>query len=185
MVSKLKDYMVDGHFERGLLKRAHSTCSLVFVGNVELSAQGVLGSIIDYLPEFMKDTALMDRIHGLLPGWELPKISKSALHLARGYGLAADYLSEILHRLRSFSYEALVDELFEFEGSYTIRDEKAVRKILSGILKVLFPHGEFDKSELIDVARVVVELRQNVVNILSEMSPHEFPSKKLGINVRG
>ena len=185
MASKLKDYMADGHFERGLLKRAHSTCSLVFVGNVELSAQGVLGSIIDYLPEFMKDTAMIDRIHGLLPGWELPKISKSALHLARGYGLAADYLSEILHRLRSFSYEALVDELFEFTGNYTIRDEKAVRKLLSGMLKLLYPHGEFDKSELMDIAGIVIELRQNIVDILSEMSPHEFPSKRLKVSVRG
>ena len=185
MVSKLKDYMVDGHFERGLLKRAHSTCSLVFVGNVELSAEGVYGSIIDYLPEFMKDTALIDRIHGLLPGWKLPKISKSTLHLARGYGLAADYLSEILHRLRSYSYEPIVDELFELEGNYTIRDEKAVRKLLSGILKVLYPHAEFDKRELQEVGELAVEMRQYIVNILSEMSPHEFQPKRLGVRVRG
>lgn len=186
MVSKLKDYMVDGHFERGLLKRAHSNCSLVFVGNVELGPSGVLGNVVDYFPAFMKqDTALVDRVHGLLPGWELPKISKSSLHLARGYGFAADYLSEILHRLRSSSYEALVSDLFEFEGAYTIRDENAVRKLLSGILKVLYPHGEFDKSELREIAEVAVELRQRIVNILSDMSPNEFPEKRLGIRVRG
>jgi len=185
LVSKIKDYMVDGHFERGLLKRAHSTCSLIFVGNVELSAEGVYGSIIDYLPEFMKDTALIDRIHGLLPGWKLSKISKSALHLARGYGLAADYLSEILHRLRLYSYEPIVDELFELDGNYTIRDEKAVRKILSGMLKVLYPHAEFDKRELQEIGELAVQMRQYIVDILSKMSPHEFPQKRLDIHVRG
>jgi len=185
IVAKLKDYMVDGHFERGLLKRAHSNCSLVFMGNVELEASGIFGSVIDYLPGFMKDTALIDRIHGLLPGWELPKIFKSTLHLAKGYGLAADYLSEILHRLRFHSYESLVDELFELGENYTIRDEKAVRKLLSGILKILYPHGEFDKSELKSIGELAVELRQNVVNILSETAPYEFPYKKLQIKVRG
>ena len=185
IVAKLKDYMVDGHFERGLLKRAHSDCSLVFVGNVELEAEGVLGSILDYLPNFMRDTALVDRIHGLLPGWELPKIQKSELHLAKGYGLAADYLSEILHRLRSHSFEALVSETFELIGDYTIRDEKAVRKLLSGLMKLLYPHGEFDKGELERIARIAVELRQYIANMLSEMAFHEFPKKVLGIRVRG
>lgn len=184
VVSKLKDYMVDGHFERGLLKRAHSTCSLVFVGNVELSSTGVVGDIIDYLPNFMQDTAMLDRIHGLIPGWRLPKISRSDIHLARGYGLAADYLSEILHRLRGFSFEPIVKEVFEYVGKYTIRDEKAVGKLLSGLLKIIYPHGEFDKSELQRIADIVVGLRQNVADILSMMAPHEFPYKRLGVKVR-
>ncbi len=185
MVAKLKDYMVDGHFERGLLKRAHSDCSLVFVGNVELEMGGVLGSILDYLPSFMRDTALVDRVHGLLPGWELPKIQRSELHLAKGYGFAADYLSEILHRLRSHSFEALVSEIFEFIGDYTIRDEKAVRKLLSGFMKLLYPHGEFDRSELERIARLAVELRQYIADMLSDMAPHEFPRKVLEVRVHG
>jgi len=82
VVAKLKDYMVDGFFERGQLRIAHSNCSLVFAGNVELGYGGVLGSVVDYLPDFMKDSAFLDRVHGLLPGWELPKILKSDIHLA-------------------------------------------------------------------------------------------------------
>ena len=183
VVAKLKDYMVDGFFERGTLKRAHSDCSLVFMGNIELGEEGVLGNIVDYLPSFMKDTALIDRVHGLLPGWELPKIMKSDVHLASGYGLAVDYLSEILHRMRARSFEPLVDQSVELVGDYTIRDEKAVKKLLSGILKLIFPHGEFDRSELAEIVNLTVELRQNVVNVLSEMSPSEFPKKRLSARV--
>jgi len=185
VTAKLKDYMVDGFFERGLLKRAHSNCSLVFIGNVELSPGGVLGSIVGYLPSFMKDSAFIDRIHGLLPGWELPKIYKSDIHLARGYALAADYLSEVLHRMRAYSSEALVGQHIELVGEYTIRDEKAVKKLLSGLVKLVFPHGEFDSSELKKLATIAVELRQNIVNVLSELSPHEFPKKTLDVRVVG
>jgi len=183
VVAKLKDYMVDGFFERGQLRRAHSNCSLVFAGNVELGYGGVLGSVVDYLPDFMKDTAFLDRVHGLLPGWELPKILKSDIHLAQGYALAADYLSEILHRMRAYSFEAVVEQHVKLVGSYTIRDEKAVKKLLSGLIKLIFPHGEFDGRGLRMIVDLAVELRQNVVNILSEMAPHEFPRKRLGAEV--
>lgn len=185
VVAKLKDYMVDGFFERGQLKRAHSDCSLVFMGNIELGYEGILGDITGYLPSFMRDTAFLDRIHGLLPGWELPKILKSDIHLARGYGLAVDYLSEILHRMRAYSFEALVEQHVELLGNYTIRDEKAVKKLLSGLLKLVFPHGEFDNRELMEVVSIAVELRQNIVNILSELAPYEFPRKRLNAKVLG
>jgi len=185
VVAKLKDYMVDGFFERGQLKRAHSDCSLVFMGNIELASEGILGSIMDYLPSFMKDTAFLDRIHGLLPGWELPKILRSDVHLAQGYALAADFLSEILHRMRSYSLETLIEQKFELQGSYTIRDEKAVRKLLSGLIKLVFPHGEFDDKELRNIINIATELRQNIINILSELAPHEFPRKRISIEVIG
>jgi len=185
VVAKLKDYMVDGFFERGQLKRAHSSCSLIFIGNVELSGEGVMGRVIDYFPSFMRDSAFLDRIHGLLPGWELPKILKSEEHLAQGYALAADYSSEIFHRMRSCSYEAIVGHHVELVGSYTIRDEKAVRKLLSGLVKLVFPHGEFDNEELRRISSIAVELRQSIANILSEIAPHEFPRKKLEVRVIG
>jgi len=185
IVAKLKDYMVDGHFERAQLKRAHSTCSLVFSGNVELIDYGVPGDIVGYLPQFMRDTAFLDRIHGLLPGWELPKILQSDVHLAYGYGLSVDYLSEVLHRMRIVSFETLVDQHFELSGSYTIRDEKAVKKVLSGLLKLLLPHREFNRTELDSVARIAVELRQQVADTLSRLSPAEFPRRRLDIKVRG
>jgi len=185
VIAKLKDYMVDGFFERAHLKRAHSTCSIVFIGNVDLEGYKVSDDIISYLPDFLRDTAMLDRIHGLIPGWELLKIQKSEDHLAHGYGLALDYLSEILHKMRDISFEALIEQHFGLEGSYTIRDEKAVKKLLSGLLKLIFPHESFDKKELEDIANIAVEFRQNVANLLSTLSPTEFPRKRLSIKVRG
>ena len=185
VVAKLKDYMVDGHFERAMLKRAHSDCSLVFLGNLDSSEYGYLGVISDYLPEFMRDTAFLDRIHGILPGWELPKIMMSGEHLASGYGIASDYLSEIFHKLRRVGFETLVEQHFELTGSYTIRDERGVRKLLAGMLKLLFPHGEFDRDELKGVADLAVELRQRIAGLLTSLSPAEYPPKSLGIRVRG
>jgi ATP-dependent Lon protease len=183
IVPKLKDYMVDGHFERGSLPRAHSTCSLVFMGNIELEKVAEPSLALEHLPEFMKDSALMDRVHGFIPGWDLPKVTRE--HLARGYGLAADYFSEVLHKLRDYSYRHIVDEHLELSGGYSIRDQEAVRRILSGLIKLLFPHGEFDKSELGEIAELAVELRQRVVDLLSVLSPREYPRRRLEVRVRG
>jgi len=183
IVPKLKDYMVDGHFERGPLPRAHSTCSLVFMGNIELEDVTASIGLLSYLPDFMRDSALLDRVHGFIPGWELPKISSE--HLAKGYGLAADYFSEVLHRLRDLSFRKVVEDSFELVGGYSIRDWEAVKRLLSGLIKMVFPHGEFDKSELIELAEIAVELRQRVADLLSQVSPSEYPRRKLGVRVRG
>ena len=182
VVAKLKDYMVDGHFERATLKRAYSDCSLVFLGNLDISE---LGTVTEYLPDFMKDTAFLDRIHGIIPGWRLPKIRRSEVHLAQGYGLAVDYLSEVFHQLRKYDAQSTVEGGIELAGDYTIRDERGVLKLLSGLFKLLFPNGEYDRSELELIASVAVEARQRVADELSYLSPAEFPRKKLGLLVRG
>jgi len=184
IASKLKDYMVDGFFERGSLKRAHSTCSLVFLGNIDLEALGDASSALSYLPSFMRDTAFLDRIHGFIHGWELPKIMESGKHLASGYGLASDYLAEVMHRLRSESFDGLVQDHVELVGQYTIRDEKAVRKLVSGALKLIYPNGSIERAVLQRVVNLVIDLRNNVVRLLTALSPSEYPAKKLSAVVR-
>ncbi|RJS92429.1 BREX system Lon protease-like protein BrxL [Candidatus Bathyarchaeota archaeon] len=185
MAGKLKDFMVDGFFERGTLKRAHSDCSLVFLGNIEIGGRTPAEQITTILPNVMRDSAFMDRIHGILPGWELPKIMKSEEHLAKGLGLAADYFAEIVHELRKESFKDIIDNHVELVGNYTIRDENAVKKIASGLIKILFPNREFNNQELREVMNLSVEMRQAVANQLSEMSPGEFPRKELSFRVLG
>lgn len=184
MLGKLKDYMVDGFFERGSLKRARSDCSLVFLGNID-EEDLAAGTIRRALPESVRsDSAFLDRIHGIIPGWELPKIMRSEEHLARGWGLAADYFAEAMHQMRRESFSDLVGWHIE-PVNFTIRDEKAVLRLSSGLLKLLFPHGEFDRREIEFVIKLAVELRQRVVNELSLISPSEFPRKVLEFRVRG
>ncbi len=101
MIGKLKDYMESGEFERGMLKRARSGCSLMFMGNIiEVENEIPADDFSSVLPNYMKDSAFIDRIHGFIPGWELPKIFQTDVHLSKGYGFITDYFCEILHNCR-------------------------------------------------------------------------------------
>jgi ATP-dependent Lon protease len=185
MAGKLKDFMVDGFFERGTLKRAHSDCSLMFLGNIEKEEMMRSEQIIYMLPDIIQDSAFIDRIHGLIPGWEMPKIMRSEEHLAQGVGLAADYFAEIMHELRKENFKDLVNEYVEFGSNFTIRDENAVRKIISGLTKLLFPNRQFDLGEYKQIVNLAIEMRQYICDMLTEISPLEFPHKRLECKVKG
>ena len=184
MMGKLKDYMVDGHFERGP-KKATSLCSLVFMGNIEVSGYVPIEDINYALPEFMRnDTAFLDRIHGVIPGWEIPKIKKSEIHLSRNYGFSVDYFSEILHELRKLDFAPLIRSMVELEN-VTIRDEIGIYRLASGLAKILFPNEEIGKNELRLVMDFVVELRQKIADLLHRMAPGEFEKKKIKYKIHG
>jgi ATP-dependent Lon protease len=180
MIGKLKDYMVDGFFERGP-KKAQARASLVFMGNLELAEKPNTAHVVRTLPVFMRDSALLDRLHSFIPGWELPKIMQSSEHLASGYGIVADYLSEIFHQLAmrgSFS-DILRERVEIVEASgVTIRDEKAIKKVASGMLKLLCPDGKYSETDLSLAMKVAVDGRQRVNSLLSFVSPREFPREK-------
>jgi ATP-dependent Lon protease len=185
MIGKLADYMESGHYERGP-KRAVSTASLMFMGNIKVEAEeGGYTPVEEFtyvLPEDMRrkdPEKILDRVFGLVPGWELPKISMSALHLSRGYGIASDYFCEVLHEMRKVNYSHIIDQEVELVGNYTIRDERAVKKIGEGLLKLLAPNGNVDRSELKIIMDIAVEYRNKICDWLHILSPGEFPKKKL------
>jgi len=187
MIGKLKDYMVDGFFERGP-KKAHARASLVFMGNDEFASPAGIHSptasgSIGALPSFMKDSALLDRVHCFIPGWELPKIMQSNQHLASGYGIVADYLSEVFHQMSTQgSRSDVISKLVKIKSSsrkgVTIRDEKAILKVASGILKLLCPDGRFEESDISLAMRSAIDGRQRVNALLSYVSPQEFDQEK-------
>ncbi len=182
MMGKLKDYMVDGHFERGP-KKATSLCSLIFMGNIEVSGYVPAEDINYALPEFMRnDTAFIDRIHGVIPGWEIPKIKKSEIHLSKNYGFSVDYFSEILHELRKIDFSPLLRSEVEL-NNVTIRDEIGVYRIASGLTKILFPTKEFTKDELKKIMDIAIEYRQKIANLLYRMAPGEFERKKISYEI--
>jgi ATP-dependent Lon protease len=178
MMGKLKDYMVDGHFERGP-KKATSLCSLVFMGNIEVSGYVPIEDVNYVLPECMRnDTAFIDRIHGIIPEWEIPKIKKSEVHLSKNYGFSVDYFSEILHELRKLDFTPLIRSMVEL-NKVTIRDEIGIYRTASGLAKILFPNKEFSRDELAIVMNFAVEIRQKVADLLNKMAPGEFEKKKI------
>jgi len=190
MVGKLKDYMESGHYERGP-KRAFSTCSLVFMGNISVE-RGETGEYVPVeeftyvLPKDIRESAFIDRVHGVIPGWELPKIFKSLYHLSTGYGIATDYFAEVLHSLRRENYTHIIEEEAEFVGDYTIRDERAVKKISSVLLKLLVPDAPFsgfDRKELNIIMDLAIDFRNRVNDWLHVLAPGEFPTKRLKYKV--
>lgn len=191
MMGKLKDYMESGQYERGD-RRVSSDASLVFMGNVEVERDKTVEEsyvpvedLTYVLPEPMRDSAFIDRVHGLIPGWELSKISQSKYHLAKGYGIASDYFSEALHSMRKTSLTGEVSKYVEFSSEFKIRDEKAVKRIMSGLIKLLFPDMQFDKSELELVANIALEYRQRIRDWLHLLSPGEYLKEKLSIKIKG
>ena len=183
MMGKLKDYMVDGHFERGP-KKATSLCSLVFMGNIEVSGYVPIEDVNYVLPDCMRnDTAFIDRIHGIIPGWEILKIKKSEVHLSKNYGFSVDYFSEIMHELRKLDFTPLIRSIVEL-NKVTIRDEIGIYRTASGLAKILFPNKEFNKNELAPIMDFAVELRQKVADLLHKMAPGEFEKKKIEWNYR-
>jgi conserved hypothetical protein TIGR02688 len=182
MMGKLKDYMVDGHFERGP-KKGTSLCSLIFMGNIDIrpteSGYIPIEDINYKLPDFMRnDTAFLDRIHGVLPGWEILKIKKSEVHLSRNYGFSVDFFSEILHELRKVDFTPVIRSLVKLEN-VTIRDEIGVYRLAAGLTKILFPDKNFSNGDLKMVIDIVVEYRQMMVNLLHKMAPGEFERKNI------
>jgi ATP-dependent Lon protease len=191
IMGKLKDYMESGQYNKGN-KKVSSDASLVFMGNVEVERDKTVEEsyvpvedLTYVLPEPMRDSAFIDRVHGLIPGWELPKISQSKFHLAKGYGIASDYFSEAIHTMRKTSLTGEVSKYVEFSSEFKIRDEKAIKRIMSGLIKLLFPDMQFDKSELELVANIALEYRQRIRDWLHLLSPGEYLKEKLSIKIKG
>jgi len=188
MMGKLKDYMESGHYERGD-KKVISDSSLVFMGNVQVEKRDTayipVEDLTYVLPEVMRDSAFIDRIHALLQGWLLPKIQQSRYHLSKGYGIASDYFAEYMHVMRKDTLSAKLSNEIEFSNNFTIRDEKAVKRVLSGLIKLLYPDGSYDKSELKILADYAVSARQSIRNWLHKIAPGEFMREELSVNVKG
>ena len=187
IVAKLKDFMESGQYERGK-QRVTSGCSIVMLGNVEVEErEGAYVPVEDFtyvLPKPMRDSALIDRIHGIISGWILPKIRQAKYHLSQGFGIALDYFSEAMHTMRKESLVGEMSKYIELSGNVTIRDERAVKKVMSAYTKLLFPNLESDNKELRMVANFAVEMRQGVRDWLHKLSPGEFPKGRIECKVR-
>ena len=175
-ISTLKDFMESGNFSRGSL-HFHSDASLVFAGNLDVDGNlphPRYKHFLEPLPESLIDSALHDRMHGYIPGWEVPKITPSSI--ATGVGFVIDYFGEVLVKLREDSFADRVREVPLHPG-VTRRDQVAVERIASGMIKLLYPHGEMTSEELLEVVTFASELRQRVHQQLCKIAPGEFREK--------
>ena len=170
----MKDYMASGSFARGKEEKA-ATASMVFVGNINQSVDVLLktSSLFDpFPPEMGTDTAFLDRIHCYLPGWEIPKFRPE--HFTNDYGFISDYLAEFIRELRKEQYGDALDHYFRLGRNLNQRDTIAVRRMVDGYLKLMYPDGNFTKEQLEEVLRLSLEMRRRVKEQLKKLGGMEF-----------
>lgn len=181
LVAALKDYMESGNINRGG-RSIVADCSFFFTGNLDLDADGRAPSrkythLFEALPPELCDAAIADRIHGFIPGWELPKISEDVL--ADGVGFLSDYFGEALGEMRKdATYQDYLKQNVQLANT-TIRDQRAVFSVAAGLLKMLCPNRQIERSALDLALQVAVELRQRVHVQLTRMAPGEYRQKTI------
>ena len=170
----MKDYMASGSFARGKEEKA-GRASMVFVGNINQSVDVLLktSSLFDpFPPEMGTDTAFLDRMHCYLPGWEIPKLRPELL--TNDYGFISDYLAEFLRDLRKEQYSDALDKYFKLGKNLNQRDTIAVRRMVSGLVKLIYPNGEFSKEDLAEILKIALEMRRRVKEQLKKLGGMEF-----------
>lgn len=173
-VQIMKDYMASGSFARGKEEKSASA-SMVFVGNINQSVDVLLktSSLFDPFPSEMgQDTAFLDRMHCYIPGWEVPKFRPE--HFTDDYGFITDYLAEFLRELRKEQFSDALDRFFRLGKNLNQRDTIAVRRIVSGMVKLLYPDGDFTKEQLEEILRFALEMRRRVKEQLKKLGGMEF-----------
>jgi len=189
-VSIMQGYMQDARFSRGK-KEILAFASLVFVGNLDV--QGALPHekyyhLFEPLPGFLQVIAFLDRIHGYLPGWEIPKLSPGSF--SKDFGFITDYFCEIMHELRRVDLLGPLRARFELcdcalaNAGISSRDQRAVMKTASGLVKLLYPDGRIADLELEEIMSLACELRQRVRHQLHLIAPGEYDRIALGAVIK-
>ena len=173
-VQIMKDYMASGSFARGK-EEITASASMVFVGNINQSVDVLLKTSSLFAPfpqEMGTDTAFLDRMHCYNPGWEIPKFRPD--HFTNNYGFITDYLAEFVRELRKENYGDALDKYFRLGRNLNQRDTIAVRKMVDGYVKLLYPNGDFKKDEIEEILRTAFEMRRRVKEQLKKLGGMEF-----------
>jgi len=167
-VQILKDYMETGGFAR-IREEFKGTASLVFIGNIDYDIPELLSIahlFVPFPPE-MQDAAFFDRFHAYIPGWEIPRMRSEIL--TNHYGFVVDYFAWVLRELRRLTFATAIDEYFDLGKALDQRDKDAVRKTVSGLIKLIHPDGNYTKEDVEEYLCLALELRRRVKEQLKKM----------------
>ena len=170
----MKDYMASGSFARGKEEK-NASASMVFVGNINQSVDAVLRTshLFEPFPDAMaNDTAFLDRMHCYLPGWEIPKYRPD--FFTNDYGFITDYFSEAMREMRKISFGDAYDPYFKLGNQLNQRDVIGVKRTVSGLVKLIYPDGNFDREKIEEVLRFALEMRRRVKEQLKKIGGMEF-----------
>lgn len=172
-VQIMKDYMASGSFSRGR-ESINANVSMVFIGNINQSVESLVKTshLLAPFPEAMIDSAFFYRFHAYVPGWEIPKMRPE--FFTNQFGLVVDYLAEYLREMRKYNFSNAIDHHFKLGSNLNQRDVIAVRHTTSGLLKLLCPHGEYDKEQVRQCLEYALEARRRVKEQLKKIDGMEF-----------
>ena len=170
----MKDFMASGSFARGKEEK-NANASMVFIGNINQGVDVLVKTahlLIDFPPEMNNDSAFFDRMHSYIPGWEIPKLAPKCF--TKDFGLIVDYMAEIFRELRKTSYGDAFDKYFTLGRDLNQRDTIAVRKTVSALIKLVYPHGEFTKDDVEEILIRALQYRRRIKEQLKKMAGMEF-----------
>ena len=173
-IQLMKDYMESGSFSRGGSGELTGTASMVFNGNINQSVESLLKTshLFEPLPESLHDTAFLDRLHFYLPGWEIMKYSSE--HFTTHFGFSVDFFAEFLKARRKYTYVSELEDYFSLGSHLQQRDSRAVKKTVSGFLKLFHPFGNFNKDDVREYLEIAIEMRRRVKEQLKRLGGMEF-----------
>lgn len=174
VITTMKTFCESGTFQRGH-EAATGDASIALFGNtnqpVDVMVQ--VGHLFAPMPDVIRDDmAFIDRLHFYLPGWEIPKMRNDLF--TDHYGFVVDYVAEALRELRKHNFTEVIDRHFTLGNHLNARDRKAVRKTVSGLMKILYPHGDVAPDELAELLELALEGRRRVKEQLKKMGSFEY-----------
>src|ERR1700737_2797553 len=174
VITTMKTYCESGSFQRGQ-EAASGDASIALFGNTQQAIDIMVqtGHLFEPMPEVIRDDmAFIDRLHFYLPGWEIPKMRNDLF--TDHYGFVVDYLAEALREMRKHNFTEISDRYFSLGAHLNARDRKAVRKTVSGLMKIMYPHGEATQEELAEILELALEGRRRVKEQLKKMGSFEY-----------
>ena len=170
----MKDYMASGSFARGKEEK-NATASMIFVGNINQSLDNLIKTSHLFAPfpeDMANDSAFFDRMHYYIPGWEIPKMRPE--FFTDLYGFIVDYMAEYFREMRKRSFADVFDKYFKLGNNLNQRDVIAVRKTVSGLVKLIYPDGEYSKEAIEEILHYALEGRRRVKEQLKKIGGMEF-----------
>jgi ATP-dependent Lon protease len=174
VITTMKTYCESGTFQRGQ-EAVTGDASIAMFGNTNQPVDVMVqtGHLFAPMPDIIRDDmAFIDRMHFYLPGWEIPKMRNDLF--TDHYGFVVDYLAEALREMRKHNFTEIIDRHFSLGAHLNARDRKAVRKTVSGLVKILYPHGEITRGELGELLELALEGRRRVKEQLKKMGSFEY-----------
>ncbi len=178
--NKLYQYLASGKFDRGGVEKV-STCGIMMVGNLPAGFKNTDNLLWSLLHETNVHAAFLDRLAGIVPGWELRSIGNPSKAYTKHLGFAADYFSEIIHKLRRRHFSYILNKIRLIGSSQ--RDTDAINRIISGMIKLIYPDGEIRDEELEELVKLGIEYRQFVIDQNYKINKDETFNKKISYEI--